>query len=145
MRRADALRDQLEQDIVTGALRPGERLDEQSLAARFGVSRIARLAGHRHRLELERQCLLGAAQLELDRSHIPQRDQLSPHIVSRAVVGKNPHGNLPGGPVKPPAFPRDRGRVMRGHRMTARAQDLVPRNLSSVCDSTAPTITATPR
>ena len=39
MRRADGLRDQLEQDIVTGALRPGERLDEQSLAARFGVSR----------------------------------------------------------------------------------------------------------
>ena len=39
MRRADALRDQLEQDIVTGALRPGERLDEQSLAVRFGVSR----------------------------------------------------------------------------------------------------------
>jgi DNA-binding GntR family transcriptional regulator len=39
LRRADALRDQLEQDIVTGALRPGERLDEQALAARFGVSR----------------------------------------------------------------------------------------------------------
>ena len=39
MRRADALRDELEQDIVTGVLRPGERLDEQSLAARFGVSR----------------------------------------------------------------------------------------------------------
>ena len=39
MRRADALRDQLEQDIVTGAFRPGERLDEQALAARFGVSR----------------------------------------------------------------------------------------------------------
>ncbi len=39
MRRADALRDQLEQDIVTGSLQPGERLDEQSLAARFGVSR----------------------------------------------------------------------------------------------------------
>ena len=39
MRRADALRDQLEQDIVTGTLRPGERLDEQGLAARFGVSR----------------------------------------------------------------------------------------------------------
>ena len=39
MRRADALRDQLEQDIVTGSLRPGERLDEQTLAARFGVSR----------------------------------------------------------------------------------------------------------
>jgi DNA-binding GntR family transcriptional regulator len=39
VRRADLLRDQLEQDIVTGVLRPGERLDEQSLAARFGVSR----------------------------------------------------------------------------------------------------------
>ena len=39
MRLADTLRDQLEQDIVTGALRPGERLDEQSLGARFGVSR----------------------------------------------------------------------------------------------------------
>ena len=39
MRRADALRDELEQDIVTGSLRPGERLDEQTLAARFGVSR----------------------------------------------------------------------------------------------------------
>jgi DNA-binding GntR family transcriptional regulator len=39
VRRADALREQLEQDIVTGALRPGERLDEQALAARFEVSR----------------------------------------------------------------------------------------------------------
>ena len=39
MRRADPLRHQLEQDIVTGILRPGERLDEQSLAGRFGVSR----------------------------------------------------------------------------------------------------------
>jgi DNA-binding GntR family transcriptional regulator len=39
MRLADTLRDQLEQDIVTGALRPNARLDEQSLAARFGVSR----------------------------------------------------------------------------------------------------------
>jgi DNA-binding GntR family transcriptional regulator len=39
VRRADLLRDQLEQDIVTGAFRPGERLDEQSLAARFNVSR----------------------------------------------------------------------------------------------------------
>ncbi|KQT61668.1 AsnC family transcriptional regulator [Methylobacterium sp. Leaf456] len=39
MRRAEALRDQLEQDIVTGHFRPGERLDEQSLATRFGVSR----------------------------------------------------------------------------------------------------------
>ena len=39
MRRADTLREQLEQDIVTGAFRPGERLDEQGLAVRFGVSR----------------------------------------------------------------------------------------------------------
>jgi DNA-binding GntR family transcriptional regulator len=39
MRRAEALRDQLEQDIVTGHFKPGERLDEQSLATRFGVSR----------------------------------------------------------------------------------------------------------
>jgi DNA-binding GntR family transcriptional regulator len=39
MRRAEALRDQLEQDIVTGHFKPGERLDEQSLANRFGVSR----------------------------------------------------------------------------------------------------------
>ena len=39
MRRANELRDRLEQEVVTGALRPGEHLDEQSLAARFGVSR----------------------------------------------------------------------------------------------------------
>ena len=39
MRRAETLRDQLEQDIVTGHFRPGDRLDEQSLADRFGVSR----------------------------------------------------------------------------------------------------------
>jgi DNA-binding GntR family transcriptional regulator len=39
MRRAQALRDELEQDIITGRLRPGSRLDEQSLAARFEVSR----------------------------------------------------------------------------------------------------------
>jgi DNA-binding GntR family transcriptional regulator len=39
MRRAQALRDALEQDIITGTFRPGERLDEQSLAARFEVSR----------------------------------------------------------------------------------------------------------
>jgi DNA-binding GntR family transcriptional regulator len=39
VRRADALREQLEQDIVTGARRSGEHLDEQGLAARFGVSR----------------------------------------------------------------------------------------------------------
>lgn len=38
-RRADALRFALEGDIVTGALKPGERLDEQTLADRFGVSR----------------------------------------------------------------------------------------------------------
>ena len=39
MRRAESLRDQLEQDIVTGHFKPGERLDEQTLADRFGVSR----------------------------------------------------------------------------------------------------------
>jgi DNA-binding GntR family transcriptional regulator len=39
MRRGEALRDEIEQDIVTGRLQPGERLDEQSLADRFGVSR----------------------------------------------------------------------------------------------------------
>jgi DNA-binding GntR family transcriptional regulator len=39
MRRAETLRDVLEDEIVTGKLRPGERLDEQSLAARFAVSR----------------------------------------------------------------------------------------------------------
>ena len=39
MRMADTLRDQLEQDIVTNALPPGARLDEQGLAKRFGVSR----------------------------------------------------------------------------------------------------------
>ena len=39
MRRATSLRDVLEDEIVTGKLRPGERLDEQSLATRFAVSR----------------------------------------------------------------------------------------------------------
>ncbi|KQO99332.1 AsnC family transcriptional regulator [Methylobacterium sp. Leaf92] len=39
MRRAQALRDALEQEIITGKFRPGDRLDEQSLAARFEVSR----------------------------------------------------------------------------------------------------------
>lgn len=38
-RLADNLRDQLEQDIVVGRLRPGDRLDEASLCKRFGVSR----------------------------------------------------------------------------------------------------------
>lgn len=33
------LRDDIENDIVTGALAPGERLDEGQLAGRFGVSR----------------------------------------------------------------------------------------------------------
>lgn len=39
MRRAQSLRDILEDEIVTGTIRPGERLDEQSLATRFAVSR----------------------------------------------------------------------------------------------------------
>lgn len=38
-RRADRIRQSLEQDIVTGALAPGARLDEVSLAERFEVSR----------------------------------------------------------------------------------------------------------
>lgn len=39
MSAADAVRHQLEQDVITGVLLPGERLDEVSLAERFGVSR----------------------------------------------------------------------------------------------------------
>jgi len=38
-KRADALRDVLEDEIATGALRPGTRLEELALAKRFGVSR----------------------------------------------------------------------------------------------------------
>lgn len=37
--RAAGLRDALEDEILTGALSPGDRLEEQALAARFGVSR----------------------------------------------------------------------------------------------------------
>lgn len=37
--RSDALRDRLEEEILTGALPPGARLEEVALAARFGVSR----------------------------------------------------------------------------------------------------------
>ena len=37
--RADGLRDQLEEEILTGALAPGARLEEVALARRFGVSR----------------------------------------------------------------------------------------------------------
>lgn len=37
--RAAALRDALENEIATGVLRAGDRLDEAQLAARFGVSR----------------------------------------------------------------------------------------------------------
>ncbi len=36
---ADRLREELEQDIITGALKPGDRLDEVQLAARFALSR----------------------------------------------------------------------------------------------------------
>jgi DNA-binding GntR family transcriptional regulator len=38
-RKADMLRERLEQDIVTGLLAPGARLDEVRLAERFAVSR----------------------------------------------------------------------------------------------------------
>ena len=37
--RAETLRDALEEDILTGALVPGDRLEEGALAQRFGVSR----------------------------------------------------------------------------------------------------------
>lgn len=37
--RADEIRQALEADIFSGQLRPGTRLDEESLAARFGLSR----------------------------------------------------------------------------------------------------------
>jgi DNA-binding GntR family transcriptional regulator len=37
--RSDALRRQLADEIITGQLCPGERLDERELAARFGLSR----------------------------------------------------------------------------------------------------------
>ena len=36
---SNRLKAQIEEEIATGALQPGERLDEASLAARFGVSR----------------------------------------------------------------------------------------------------------
>ncbi len=39
MRRAEVVRDQIEEDIVAGVRAPGERLDEQSLAAHYKVSR----------------------------------------------------------------------------------------------------------
>lgn len=38
-RRANTLRDSIAQEIATGAIKPGERLDEVALAKRFGVSR----------------------------------------------------------------------------------------------------------
>lgn len=37
--RADEIRQAIEADIFTGRLRPGARLDEESLASRFGLSR----------------------------------------------------------------------------------------------------------
>jgi len=37
--RSDMLRRQLADEIITGQLRPGDRLDERELAARFGLSR----------------------------------------------------------------------------------------------------------
>ena len=37
--RADLLRRQLADEIITGRLSPGARLDERDIAARFGLSR----------------------------------------------------------------------------------------------------------
>ncbi len=48
-RRADQLRDQIEDDIVTGTLAAGTRLDEQELAARLTVSRTPIRRGDRAR------------------------------------------------------------------------------------------------
>jgi hypothetical protein len=39
LKRSDELRDELEEEILTGLLRPGKRLEEAHLAERFGVSR----------------------------------------------------------------------------------------------------------
>lgn len=39
MKQSDQFRVQIEEEIATGVLKPGERLDEVSLAERFGVSR----------------------------------------------------------------------------------------------------------
>ena len=39
LRLSEQLCEKIEEQIVTGALRPGARLDEQELAAEFGVSR----------------------------------------------------------------------------------------------------------
>jgi len=39
VKQADYFRDRIEDEIATGQLKPGERLDEMSLAERFGVSR----------------------------------------------------------------------------------------------------------
>ena len=39
LKRSDELRDEIEEEILTGLLRPGERLEEAQLAHRFGVSR----------------------------------------------------------------------------------------------------------
>ncbi|WP_088346871.1 MULTISPECIES: GntR family transcriptional regulator [Rhodomicrobium] len=39
MKHATRFRDRIEDEIATGLLKPGERLDEMSLAERFGVSR----------------------------------------------------------------------------------------------------------
>jgi DNA-binding GntR family transcriptional regulator len=39
LKRSDELRDELEEEILTGLLRPGRRLEEAHLADRFGVSR----------------------------------------------------------------------------------------------------------
>src|SRR5574338_271011 len=39
LRRSEELSDLIEEQLATGARRPGTRLDEQELAAEFGVSR----------------------------------------------------------------------------------------------------------
>lgn len=71
--RADLLRRQLADEIITGKLRPGERLDERDLAARFGLSRTP------VREALRQLVAIGLAELRPHRGVIvarPDDDQL---------------------------------------------------------------------
>jgi DNA-binding GntR family transcriptional regulator len=72
--RADLLRRQLADEIITGQLSPGERLDERELAARFGLSRTP------VREALRQLAAIGLAELRPHRGVIvarPDDDHLS--------------------------------------------------------------------
>jgi DNA-binding GntR family transcriptional regulator len=71
--RADMLRRQLADEIITGHLRPGERLDERAIAERSGLSRTP------VREALRQLAAIGLAELRPHRGVIvamPDRDQL---------------------------------------------------------------------